>query len=82
MALQHFVDLRKTVKLGTCTTQTRNSDEFGANATRSLYISRINACVKIGHQSCVYANTIHTELELCTPMGVGVVFTERRQLAF
>ena len=32
--------------------------------------------VKIGHQSCVYANAMHTELELCTPMGVGVVFTE------
>ena len=23
--------------------------------------------VKIGHQSCVHANTMHTELELCTP---------------
>ena len=29
--------------------------------------------VKIGHQSCVYANAMHTELELCNPMGVGVV---------
>ena len=29
--------------------------------------------LKIGHQSCVYANTTHTELELCTPMGFGVV---------
>ena len=29
--------------------------------------------VKIGHQSCVYANAMHTELELCTPMGVEAV---------
>ena len=29
--------------------------------------------VKIGYQSCVYANTMYIELELCTPMGVGVV---------
>ena len=29
--------------------------------------------VKISHQPCVYANTMRTELELCTPMGVGVV---------
>ena len=30
-------------------------------------------CVKIGYQSCVYAYTIYTELELRTPMAVGVV---------
>ena len=29
--------------------------------------------VKVGYQSCVYANTMHIELELCTPMGVGVM---------
>ena len=29
--------------------------------------------MKIGHQSYVYANTMRTELELCPPMGVGVV---------
>ena len=28
---------------------------------------------KIGHQSCVYATTMHTELELSTPIAVGVV---------
>ena len=29
--------------------------------------------VKIGYQSCVYATTTHTELELSTPIAVGVV---------
>ena len=29
--------------------------------------------MKISHQSCVYANTVHTELQLFTPMGVGIV---------
>ena len=28
--------------------------------------------VKVGYQSCVDANSMHTEWELCTPMGVGV----------
>ena len=35
--------------------------------------------VKIGYQSCVYATTMHTELDLSTLIAAGVV---NRQLQF
>ena len=39
--------------------------------------------VTIGHQPCVYAGDMHTELELCTPEALGVVITSySEQLQF
>ena len=45
-----------------------------------LYFEKVllSVSVKIGYQSCVYANKMHTVLELCTPMGVGVVNRQRQ----